>query len=80
MGKFEKREMSVNEAGHDSVEKSIGKVLRLIDDCLTQLSDRDQMDFLASLRVQAKGRLDEIEKVQLEMAIAEWAGRVNHDQ
>jgi hypothetical protein len=80
MSKFEKRETSVNEHGHENVEKSLGKVLRQIDDCLSKLSDRDQMDFLASLRVQAKGRLDEIEKVQLEMAIAEWAGRVNHDQ
>ena len=40
--------MSVNEAGHDSVEKSIGKVLRQIDECLSKLSDGDQVDFLAS--------------------------------
>ena len=42
--------MSVNEDGHDSVEKSLGKVLRQIDDCLSKLSDRHQMDFLSSLR------------------------------
>jgi hypothetical protein len=69
--------MSVNENGHYSVEKSLGKILRQIDDCLSKLSDRDQMDFLSSLRVQAKGRLDEIEQAQLQMAIVEWAGRAN---
>jgi citrate lyase gamma subunit len=80
MDKFERRETSMDEDGHDDVEKSLGKILRQIDDCLNKLSNRDQVDFLASLRVQAKGRLDEIEKAQLEMAIAEWAGRANHDQ
>ena len=69
MGKFEKRE---------NVEKFLGQVLRQIDDCLSKLSDGDQVDFLVSLRVQAKGRLDKIEEAQLRMAIAEWAARANH--
>jgi hypothetical protein len=71
--------MSVNKDGDDSVEKSLGKALRQIDDCLSKLSDRDQVDFLMSLCVQAKGRLDDIEKAQLQMAIIEWAGRANQD-
>jgi hypothetical protein len=70
--------MSLNEEGHHSVEKSLGKVLHQIDDCLSKLSDGDQVDFLVSLRVQAKGRLDKIEEAQLRMAIAEWAARANH--
>jgi len=71
MGKFEKRE---------NVEKFLGQVLRQIDDCLSKLSDRDQAGFLMSLCVHAKDRLDEIEKAQLQIAIAEWAGRANHHQ
>jgi hypothetical protein len=71
--------MSVNKNSEESVEKTLGKVLRQIDDCLTNLSDKDQLDFLMSLRVHAKSRLDEIEKAQLQMAIVEWAGRANQD-
>ena len=71
--------MSLNEEGHHSVEKSLGKVLHQIDDCLSKLSDGDQVDFLVSLRVHAKGRLDKIEEAQLRMVIAEWAARANHD-
>jgi hypothetical protein len=71
--------MSVNEGSPCSVEKSLDKVLRQIDDCIGKLSDVDQVDFLMSLCTQAKGRLDEIEKAQLRMVIIEWAGRTNHD-
>jgi hypothetical protein len=62
-----KREMSVNEDGHYSVEKHLGKVLRQIDDCS------------ANCGAKAKGRLDEIEQAQLRMVIVEWAARADHD-
>ena len=69
----------MNKDDDDSVKTCLGKVSHQIDDCLNKLSDTDRVDFLVSLHVQAKGRLDEIEGAQLRMAIDERARRANHD-